>query len=239
MVLCSQAKSKRYQINDVESEAQRKDFYSSQFSHRCLVKTGSILGNALRQLCQSTSKIWKWGRLIKHFFKTQRWWEAREASRKISTSSPVGFSFSKSSHSAVIITKCYGHKAEKHVSVAPWLNHPQCVVLRTIGNVFVSKSAVKLMMILAQKKLTVTLTTGSVLEDFQLKPFLTLLHKLQQLGPSHPSEILTNPIGYKAVQWDWTLWQPSYAWHPHLRSVFQLARLKSFNSPLLFLLFAI
>lgn len=151
----------------------------------------------------------------------------------------MGFSFSTSSHSAVIITKCYGHKAEKHVSVAPWLNHPQCVVLRTIGNVFVSKSAVKLMMILAQKKLTVTLTTGSVLEDFQLKPFLTLLQKLQQLGPSHPSEILTNPIGYKAVQWDWTLWQPSYAWHPHLRSVFQLARLKSFNSPLLFLLFAI
>lgn len=113
---------------------------------------------------------------------------------------------------AVIITKCYGHKAEKHVSVAPWLNHPQCVVLRTIGNVFVSKRAVKLMMIQAPKKLTVTLTMGSVLEDFQLKPFLTLLQwKLQQLCPSHPSEILTNPIGYKAVQWDWTLWQPSYA----------------------------
>lgn len=227
MVLCSQAKSKRYQINDVESEAQWKDFYSSQFSHRCLVKTGSILGNALRQLCQSTSKIWKWGRLIKHFFKTQRWWEAREASRKISPSSSVGFSFSTSSHSAVIIAKCYGHKAEKHVSVAPWLNHPHCVVLRTIGNVFVSKREVKLMRI--DKKLTVTLTTGSVLEDFQLKPFLTLLQKLQQLCPSHPSEILTNPIGYKAVQWDWTLWQPSYAWHPHLRSVFQLARLKSFK----------
>lgn len=163
MVLCSQAKSKRYQINDVESEAQWKDFYSSQFSHRWLVKTGSILGNALRQLCQSTSKIWKWGRLIKHFFKTQRWWEAREALRKISPSSSVGFSFSTSSHSAVIIAKCYGHKAEKHVSVAPWLNHPHCVVLRTIGNVFVSKRAVKLMRI--EKKLTVTLTTGSVLED--------------------------------------------------------------------------